>query len=98
MSEQALEAIADAIIEQFSSQCILDDNLAPANVVDVMSRMSEQTWKLATAITPLDAISGTDATGGHVRSLTEAIMGMTAALVQIADAIRMVSISIDDLK
>jgi hypothetical protein len=35
----------------------------------------------------MDAISGEDATGGKVGSLTEAVMGVTAALVQIAEAI-----------
>ena len=30
---------------------------------------------------------GTDATGGTVYSLTESVMGITAALVQIADSI-----------
>lgn len=43
--------------------------------------------KLADAITPLAFGAGTDATGGHVSSLTEAVMGMTAGLVQIAEAI-----------
>ena len=43
--------------------------------------------KLARAITPLSALAGTDAAGGRVESLTEAIMGVTAGLVQIADAI-----------
>ena len=43
--------------------------------------------KLARAITPLSALAGTDAAGGHVESLTEAVMGVTAGLVQIAEAI-----------
>ena len=33
------------------------------------------------------AAPGQDETGGHVESLTEAVMGMTAALMQIASAI-----------
>lgn len=32
-------------------------------------------------------MAGQDATGGSVASLTEAVMGITAGLVQIADAI-----------
>ena len=43
--------------------------------------------KLARAITPLSAMAGTDAAGGRVESLTEAVMGVTAGLVQIAEAI-----------
>jgi len=41
---------------------------------------------IANAIT-VSAFPGTDATGGRVESLTEAVMGMTAALVMIAEAI-----------
>lgn len=43
--------------------------------------------KLADAITP-PAAPGTDAQGGHVESLTEAVMGITGALSDIASAIR----------
>ena len=42
---------------------------------------------LANAITPLDAHHGYDASGGTVTSLMEAIMGVNAGLVRIADAI-----------
>lgn len=35
-----------------------------------------------------DAMPGKDASGGTVASLTEAIMGVTAGLFAIADAIR----------
>ena len=42
--------------------------------------------RIARSITA-DAAPNADATGGCVASLTEAVMGMTAALVQIADAI-----------
>lgn len=42
---------------------------------------------LANSITPLSAMAGTDAAGGRVASLTEAIMGVTAGLVKIAEAI-----------
>lgn len=42
---------------------------------------------IANAITPLDAGSGRDAAGGHVSSLTEAVMGITAGLFRVAEAI-----------
>jgi len=42
---------------------------------------------LANAITPIGVLTGTDAAGGSVASLTEAVMGITAAMVQIAGAI-----------
>lgn len=42
--------------------------------------------RVAEAITA-PAVPGPDATGGVVASLTEAVMGMTAGLCRIADAI-----------
>lgn len=42
--------------------------------------------KIANAITPTVA-GNRDATGGHVESLTEAAMGISAGLVQIANAL-----------
>ena len=42
---------------------------------------------LANTITATDAFAGHDATGGHVASLTEAVMGITAGLVSIASSI-----------
>lgn len=42
---------------------------------------------LADAITPVESLGGRDAAGGHVASLTEAVMGVTAGLVRIAEAI-----------
>lgn len=43
--------------------------------------------KIANAITPDSAYPATDAAGGYVGSLTEAVIGMTAGLVAIATAI-----------
>ena len=43
--------------------------------------------QLARAVYQFGAIPTDDATGGHVTSFTEAMMGQTAALVKIADAI-----------
>lgn len=48
--------------------------------------------RIAEAITPI-AVPGTDASGGTVDSLTEAVMGMTSGLVRIADAIEGIAIS-----
>lgn len=49
--------------------------------------MREGLRLVANAITPVGSLAGEDATGGRVASLTEAVMGMTKAMVQIADAI-----------
>lgn len=53
--------------------------------------------KIGLAITA-SASPGEDATGGHVGSLTEAVMGTTAGLVRIADAISDLAGAIRELK
>lgn len=53
--------------------------------------------KLADAITP-PAFPGTDAEGGHVESLTEAVMGITKALSSIADAIQELASAVRESK
>lgn len=42
---------------------------------------------IANAIVPRNTFPGTDAAGGTVTSLTEAVMGMTAGLHRIAESI-----------
>ena len=54
---------------------------------DVGNALADGFVKLTRAITPLSALAGTDAAGGRVESLTEAVMGVTAGLVRIAEAI-----------
>ncbi|MBK8106844.1 MAG: hypothetical protein IPK42_15180 [Betaproteobacteria bacterium] len=49
--------------------------------------IAEAVKDLARAVTPMSAIAGEDAAGGRVSSLTEAVMGITAGLVRIAEAI-----------
>jgi len=76
-----------AIYEAFMSKNVEDSNLEEANLVDTTDRIGIATELLANAITPYGLDRGTDATGGVVMSLTEAVMGVSSALVQIADAI-----------
>ena len=52
--------------------------------------------RVAESITPIVAGS-TDAAGGHVESLTEAVMGMTSALMSIAGAIHDLSDSVSHI-
>ena len=49
---------------------------------------------VARAITPLDAMGFEDAAGGYVSSLTEAVMGNTAALMAIAEALKSIAAEI----
>ena len=63
---------------------------------DGLTVMQSRIRELANAITPLGAHPTTDATGVSVGSLTEAVIGMTAGLVQIAEAIDRLASSVDD--
>jgi tetrahydromethanopterin S-methyltransferase subunit B len=49
---------------------------------------------LAGQITSWGTFPGTDETGGSVHSLTEAVMGVTAGLCRIADALESVATAI----
>lgn len=49
--------------------------------------IAQAATRIADAITPLHAAPGKDAMGGTVTSLTEAVMGVTAALESIAAAL-----------
>ena len=51
-----------------------------------LERLTCAVDRIASAVTPSCA-AGHDETGGTVASLTEAVMGMTAGLVRIAEAI-----------
>ena len=77
---------AQALRETLISPNVPDRNLEPANVVDVLAAVSVSLHQISNAITPV-AIPGTDAGGGHVECLTEAVMGITGGLHAIADAI-----------
>lgn len=76
-----------AIYAAFMSEDVKDYNLKQVNLVDTTDRIASMLGLLADAITPQDALSGSDASGGTVTSLTEAVMGVSAGLVLIADAI-----------
>ena len=78
--------IAYAIRRTLESPNVCDSNLEPANVVDALDRLGSCTLLIATAITPNGA-GGPDEAGGHVGSLTEAVMGVTKGLCLIAAAI-----------
>jgi hypothetical protein len=81
------EMIANAITYVLVSPNVADRNGESANLVDVIDKLQHATRMVAGAITPLGIGIGEDAAGGHVESLTEAVMGVTAGLCKIADAI-----------
>lgn len=78
--------VASAIDRNFTSPNVSDSNGEPANIVDAVQYMAMGIHKIANAITPSGVAPATDATGGHVASLTEAVMGATRAMQNIADA------------
>lgn len=61
-----------------------------ANVTDVIGELARNVKGVCEAIT-VTAVAGTDAAGGHVSCLTEAVMGVTAGLFQIAAALESVA-------
>jgi hypothetical protein len=81
------DSTANAIRDTLMSPNVSDSNGESANIVDAVASLSYSTKRIANAITPGHAAGSTDASGGHVESLTEAVMGMTAGLGHIAEAI-----------
>ena len=84
-----------AIRACFISPNVCDSNGEPANLVDVGSDVARAAHRIASAITAPGA-PGRDASGGHVQSLTEAVMGMTAGLQAIAEAIHHLARAIEE--
>jgi len=58
----------------------------PYNIAEAVEHLAASSQHIADAITPAGA-PGTDAAGTSVWSLTEAVMGITAGLCEIASAI-----------
>ena len=60
------------------------------------SKIAEAIIRFADSVTPQNSIECKDAAGVNVSSLTEAVMGMTAGLVEISDAIYSLGEAIDN--
>jgi hypothetical protein len=78
---QAADIIATSL-----DNLLMSPNGEPANVVDAIAGLSMPLRRIARAITE-EGHPGKDECGGTVGSLTEAVMGVTAGLCQIASAI-----------
>lgn len=89
---------ADAIYAVFQSPNVMDSNCEIANVVDVIYSMACAVRGVGKAITPPNALDGMDAAGGSVSSLTEAVMGNTAGMMAIAEALNNVANAIQRSK
>lgn len=90
----SMKDVANAIREVFISPNVADSNLEPANVVDTIQQVASGLYAVRNSIAP-NVAGGTDAAGGHVTSLTEACMGITAGLMAIASALESVAAAID---
>lgn len=77
----------NGIIQCLSSPNVPDQNGGPGNVVDVIDNVSRAIEKLSGSITVGGAGEGRDAAGGSISCLTESVMGITAGLFAIAEAI-----------
>lgn len=105
MSNENKRTTSEAVVE---AARILADNLySPnlcgangdaANIVDAIADSASQLRRLASAITPQNASGGRDSYGGKVESLTEAVMGATSGLHDIADAIRELAQSVKGIR
>jgi len=92
--DQICDAIKDALGDENSTgsvadairYCMRSTNDDELSLTDAVEHLSDSQSKIALAITA-GCSEGTDATGGKVLSLTEAVMGVTAGLCKIADAI-----------
>ena len=87
---------ADAILSTLRSENVADSNMEMANVVDTLDDLSRAASRIAAAITP-NILGGKDDTGGHVESLTEAVMGVTSGLCRIADAIESLASAVESV-
>lgn len=67
------------------------------NATDALVSLGNAAQRIAAAITP-NVCGSSDDAGKHVESLTEAVMGMTAGLCRIADAITELSEAVYKLK
>lgn len=89
--------LSDAIRDSLISNDVPSVSYGSANIVDVMAFIGGRISKLAEAITPQCA-GNSDAYGGHVESLTEAVMGVTGGLCSIAEAIESLADAVSSLK
>lgn len=65
------------------------------DIIQAVDSLASAAGTIATAIT-FSGVPGTDAYGGGVASLTEAVMGVTGGLCRIADAIHELADAVRD--
>ncbi len=93
--QDRLHATMDAITSAFDT---VDSNGNRTTVQKALNNISDSLDGIATAIFPFRGgmIGADDATGGHVCSLVESVMGVSAGLVKIAEAIETLADAVAD--
>lgn len=82
------DKIAEAILDAFTTEELSMEAAPFINLVHPLYEIGGHLKHLGDAIFRPDSSGGPDASGGHVTSLTEAVMGVSAGLQAIAGAIR----------
>ena len=81
------DAICGGLCDAIREVVVMRDaNFEPIHLVAVMENVASGLYCVGHAISS-DAAPGTDAAGGHIACLTEAVMGITAGLYRVAEAI-----------
>lgn len=69
----------------------MSDGDPVVTTADGLVELAGSVRAIADAIVPSGVVGSNDAAGGQVESLTEAVMGLTAGLYEVASAIREVA-------
>lgn len=74
----------------------LEDHNGEPLLPDFLAELINGIGSIANAITPTGAAPAPDANGGFVASLTEAVMGCSAGLSEIAQALNRLACAVED--
>jgi hypothetical protein len=75
----------------------MSGELESDDIVEAVNMLARRIGRVADAITP-NICGSVDATGSHIESLTEAVMGITTGLFHIGDAIENLAAAVDGLR
>lgn len=96
MNAKAAEEVASAIRDSLSSPNVCDQNGETANIVDALASIARAGFCLSNSIVPRGVSPGHDSRGGHIASLTEAVMSVGRSLDGIAEALNAIAEAIQE--
>ncbi len=76
----------------------MKNTIDAANIVGVLDNCSDAIYRVARAITPLDASAMPTPNGGHVASLTESVIYAAENIGRMADALQDIAEAIRERK